>query len=125
MSIDQIIVTLGGIGVIALIIWYFFFSSNKGQEAQVSNEGYQEVFVTVKGGYTPDVVVVEAGKPVRFTFRREETSSCSERVVFGDFNASALLPTGENVTLEIAPDKPGEYAFTCQMGMYRGKLIVK
>lgn len=125
MTTDQIVVTLGGIGLIVLIIWYFFFSSNEGKKAQVTNEGLQEVFIKVKGGYTPDVVVVEAGKPVRFHFLREETASCSERVVFGDFNVSALLPTGEEVIIEILPTKPGEYAFTCQMGMFRGKLIVE
>ena len=125
MTVDQIIVTFGAIGVIILIVWYFFFTSNEGQKAQVSKEGIQEVFIKVKGGYTPDVVVVEAGKPVRFHFRREETASCSDRVIFGDFNTSAMLPTDEDVIVEIQPTKPGEYDFTCPMGMFKGKLIVQ
>ncbi|MCF6094105.1 cupredoxin domain-containing protein [Microaerobacter geothermalis] len=125
MTVDQILVTLGGVALIIWIVWYFFFSTNEGQKAKISADGVQEVFVTVKGGYTPDVVVVEAGRPVRFHFRREETASCSERVVFGDFNKSAILPTNETVTLEIKPETPGEYAFTCQMGMFRGKMIVE
>lgn len=125
MTVDQILVTLGGIALIIWIIWYFFLSTNEGQKAKISSDGVQEVFVTVKGGYTPDVVMVEAGRPVRFHFRREETASCSERVVFGDFNKSAILPTNETVTVDINPEKPGEYAFTCQMGMFRGKMIAE
>jgi plastocyanin domain-containing protein len=30
-------------------------------------------------------------------------------VIFGDFNKSAKLPTGETVPIELMPDKPGEY----------------
>ncbi len=76
-------------------------------------------------GYTPDVVVMQHGKPVRFNFRREETAACSEMVVFNDFGKSAQLPTGETVPIEFLPEKPGEYEFTCQMGMLRSKLIVE
>jgi plastocyanin domain-containing protein len=81
--------------------------------------------VLVKGGYTPDVIVVRHGKPVRLSFRREETAACSEMVVFGDFGKSARLPTGETVPVELLPERPGEYEFTCQMGMLRGKLVVE
>ncbi|MBN9390903.1 MAG: cupredoxin domain-containing protein, partial [Chloroflexi bacterium] len=49
----------------------------------------------------------------------------SEMVVFGDFGKSARLPEGETVPVEFLPDQPGEYEFTCQMGMFRGKLIVE
>jgi plastocyanin domain-containing protein len=71
------------------------------------------------------VIVVEHGKPVRLRFRREETASCSEIVQFPDFGKSAKLPTGEEVILEFLPDKPGEYGFSCQMGMFRGRLVVE
>jgi hypothetical protein len=27
--------------------------------------------------------------------------------------------------VELLPEKPGEYEFTCQMGMLRGKLVVE
>ncbi|MCC6175707.1 MAG: cupredoxin domain-containing protein, partial [Chloroflexi bacterium] len=91
----------------------------------VTSGGYQEAMVLVKGGYTPDVIVVQHGKPVRLNFRREETAACSEMVVFGDFGKSATLPTGETVAVELLPERPGEYEFACQMGMLRGRLIVE
>jgi hypothetical protein len=51
----------------------------------------------VKGGYTPDTVIVLHGKPVRINFRREEAVGCSDKVIFADFQKSADLPTGELV----------------------------
>ena len=81
--------------------------------------------VTVKGGYTPDVIVVQKGRPVRLTFTRQESAACSEQVLFPDYNQSALLPEGKQVTLEFTPQQAGEYGFQCQMGMLRGKLIVE
>ena len=41
--------------------------------AAVGASGAQEVAVTVKGGYTPDVIVVKAGQPVRLHFTRQES----------------------------------------------------
>ena len=81
--------------------------------------------VLVKSGYTPDVIVVAQGRPVRLNFRCEETASCSERVLFPDCNKSAQFPTGETVAVKFLPDKPGEYKFACPMGMFCGKLMVK
>jgi plastocyanin domain-containing protein len=95
------------------------------KKASCAGSVAQEVAITVKGGYTPDVIVVKAGQPVRLRFTRQESAACSERVLFPDFNQNALLPEGQEVTLEFTPDKPGEYGFQCQMGMLRGKLIVE
>jgi len=58
-------------------------------------------------------------------FTRQESASCSEMLLFPDFNKSAKLPEGQEVVVELTPEKPGEYGFQCQMGMLRGKLIVE
>jgi plastocyanin domain-containing protein len=125
MSNPQIIVILSGIALTVLVAWYFWFAPKTQTRVAVAESGAQEVAITVKGGYTPDVIVVQRGRPVRLTFTRQESSACSEKVLFPDFNQNALLPEGEQVTLEFTPDKPGEYGFQCQMGMLRGKLIVE
>jgi len=96
-----------------------------GVKAGLSSSGYQEAMVLVKGGYTPDVIVVQRGKPVRLNFVRAESASCSEMVLFPDFNKSAKLPEGDTVPIELMPDRTGEFEFQCQMGMLRGKLIVE
>ena len=125
MTWDRMIVDLIGLALIAFIVWFFWLVKAKGVHAVATSGGYQEQMVLVKGGYTPDVIVVEAGKPVRLNFRREETASCSDKVIFADFNKSADLPTGETVAVELLPKEPGEYAFACPMGMFRGRLIVE
>ena len=125
MSIGQIIVTLGGIALSIFIAWFFWLAPKGQTRATAVAGGAQEVAVTVKGGYTPDVILVKAGQPVRLHFTRQESAACSERVLFPDFNQNALLPEGQEVTLEFTPEKVGEYGFQCLMGMFRGKLIVE
>ncbi len=125
MSQIQFFMVLSGLALTVLIAWYFWFAPKERTRAAVSASGAQEVAVTVKGGYTPDVIVVKAGRPVRLTFTRQEGSACSEQVLFPEFSQSAFLPEGQPVTLELNPEKSGEYGFQCQMGMLRGKLIVE
>src|SRR5512144_163718 len=125
MTPDKIIVTVVGLAAIAFIAWFFWMAKRPGVKAGVTTNGYQEAMVLVKGGYTPDVIIVERGRPVRLNFVRTESAACSELVMFPDFNKSARLPEGETVAVELLPDKAGEYEFQCQMGMLRGKLIVE
>ena len=125
MTPDKILVTLGGLGTIAFIVWFFWLVKKPGIKAVLTSGGYQEAMVLVKGGYTPDVIVVEHGRPVRLNFVRTESATCSEMVLFPDFNKSTKLPEGETVRIELLADKPGEYGFQRQMGMLRGKLIVE
>ena len=84
----------------------------------------REVCVRVAGGYVPSTIRAEAGVPLRLVFCREESSSCSEHVVFAAFGKSVTLPRGEAVAFELLPTAPGEYEFTCGLGILRGRLIV-
>jgi plastocyanin domain-containing protein len=125
MTPVQIAITLAGI-VLSLFIAWFFWLAPKGQtRVSTGASGVQEVAIIVKGGYTPDIIVLKAGQLLRMHFTRQESASCSEMVLFPDFNKSAKLPEGQEVLVEFTPDKPGEYGFQCQMGMLRGKLIVE
>lgn len=125
MSPDRWMITIFGLALAAAVAWFFWLKKSKGTTAVATGSGIQEAMILVKGGYTPDVIVVQHGKPVRLMFRREETAACSDTVVFADFNKSVKLPTGETVPVEFLPDKPGVYEFGCMMGMFRGKLVVE
>jgi len=125
MTQDRWIVFIGGLLLIAFIVWFFWMKQVKGVRAAEASSGHQEAMILVKGGYTPDTIIVRHGRPVRLNFRREETASCSDKVIFADFSKSADLPTGETVAVEFLPETPGEYDFACPMGMFRGKLIVE
>ena len=125
MTPADVAVTIGGGSLIAAIALFFWGPRKGGYRPPVASSGYQEAMVLVKGGYTPDVIVVEHGRPVRLNFRREESAACSEMVLFDDFDRSARLPEGRIVPVEFLPEKPGEYEFACPMGMLRGKLVVE
>ncbi|PLR82242.1 copper-transporting ATPase [Bacillus canaveralius] len=125
MDASNWIVTIVGLLLIGLIAWFFWGPKKGGSLAKVSSSGYQEAMIRVKNGYSPARIVVQSGKPVRFEFTREETTACSEMVVFPDFQKSAMLPVGRKIAIDLPPMKEGIYDFTCQMGMYRGKVIVK
>jgi plastocyanin domain-containing protein len=123
MDAAQISVTITGILLIIGVAW-FFFGERAGTVAQLA-DGVQVLHVTVKGGYSPDTLVVKRGRPVRIEFDRQETSSCSDTVVFGDFGISRPLPAFKTTPVELNPDRPGSFEFTCGMNMLRGRLIVE
>ena len=125
MTTDELFVLIGGSLLIATVAWYFWFSSSEGTKIQAGFGGIQEALIKVKGGYSPNIIVVEAGKPVKLNFLREETAACSEQVVVPDFGKQAELTPHKTIAVEFTPDKPGEYEFQCAMGMLRGKLIVE
>lgn len=124
MSADRWLVLASGLLLIGFIVWFFWLKRAPGVRAGQTS-GYQEAMILVKGGYTPDAIIVQHGKPVRLNFRREESASCSDKVVFADFQKTADLPTGQTVAVELLPKEPGEYTFSCPMGMFRGRLIVE
>jgi plastocyanin domain-containing protein len=125
MSMDtmEIVVVMGAIAAIVFVLWYFF-GARQAVAATSTESGVQEIKVTVKGGYSPDVIVVKPGKPVRLDFYRDETASCSEQIIFGDFGIARHLPAFKTTPIEFTPEKSGEFTFTCGMNMMRGKLIV-
>lgn len=125
MTIPDAFILLAGLAVSAAIAWFFWGPRKGGFRAALTTSGYQEAMVLVKGGYTPDIIIVQHGRPVRLNFRREEAAGCSDTVVFGDFGKSVKLPEGETVPVELLPEHPGEYAFACPMGMFRGKLVAE
>src|SRR5262245_11780763 len=125
MDTSQIIVTLAGLAAIAGVVRYFFLGERQRATAAVGAGGVQEIRVLVKGGYEPDVIVVERGRPVRLDFYRDETAACSETVVFSDFGIARPLPAFQTTAIEFTPERAGEFTFTCGMNMMRGKLIVE
>ncbi len=124
METIEIVVLAGSAALVLSILWYFFGEREK-VAAKVSDAGVQQIKVTVKGGYSPDVIVVKEGVPVRLDFYRDETSSCTDKVVFGDFGIARDLPAFQTTAIEFTPDKTGEFTFACGMNMVRGKLIVE
>jgi plastocyanin domain-containing protein len=121
---NKIAVTLGGLGLIGLELWWFLLSKPRSKQA-VAAGGVQEITVTVDGGYEPSQIVVQAGQPVRLNFDRKDPSSCLEEVRFPDFHIAQELPLNQVTPIELTPEKPGRYEFTCGMNMFRGMVEVQ
>ncbi len=121
---NKIAVTVGGVGLIGLELWWFLLSKPKSRQANVE-QGIQEVSIIVDGGYEPSQIVVQVGQPVRLKFNRQDSSSCLEQVRVPDFHIVKELPLNQVTTIEFTPDKPGKYEFTCGMNMFRGVIEVK
>ncbi len=91
----------------------------------VAEDGPQEIAVTVRGGYSPDRIEVEAGWLVPPTFTCQEATDRTETIVFADFGVSARLPQNRPVPVEFTPEKAGEFPFHCGMNLVRDRLVVR
>jgi plastocyanin domain-containing protein len=116
------LVNVIGIFLVCLIVWWFWIKKSHIKAIKIENL----IEIKVKDGvYQPASIETEANHPITLRFIREDASPCAETVVFCSLNISKQLPLHEPVDLALNIKKAGEYEFTCQMGMYRGKLTVK
>ena len=110
-------VVIGGLG-------WFFFGPRRARTARVE-DGVQRVEVTVRGGYSPDVIRVRQGVPLELAFDRQESGDCTSRVVFPELRTSAALPAFERTTVRLMPRESGSFGFACGMNMIHGTLVVE
>ena len=116
-----ILINLLGLGLIGLIIWWFWLSESRPAKAAT----HTELTVLVDGGvYAPDRIEVPAGQPLRLSFVRKDASPCAAQVLFTDLDLSFDLALDQATEVRLPALAPGDHAFTCQMGMYRGLLKV-
>jgi plastocyanin domain-containing protein len=129
MSLTDWFVIAAGLAAAAWVNWYFFLADRAGARAISASiagmDDSQQVDVVIRGAYSPATIRVAAGRPVRLVFDRQETSSCSEEVVFPAFGVRKFLPAHEKTSVEVTPPTPGTYDFTCGMGMLHGRLFAE
>lgn len=116
---DKIIVGISSLITIIFIAWFFF--GKKEEKVEVKDK----VDIKVSGGYEPSAIVIKKGKKTKINFLRTDPSDCLSEVILSDFKIRRELPLNKTVSIEIIPEKAGEFTFTCGMNMYNGKLIVK
>ena len=110
------------LAVIAFIVWWFWLAKTK----QVVKVTAETVEIKVADGiYNPNTIEAVVGSTVTLRFLREDETPCAEFVIFDTLNVSAKLPLHQPHILSLKLDKKGEFGFACQMGMYRGTLIVE
>src|SRR5262249_7168887 len=123
MSVADISVLLAAVVAIVGLGW-FFFGPRRARSAQLDG-GVQRVGVTVKGGYSPDVIKVRQGVRLEMVFDRQESGDCTSRVVFPDLAVSAALPAYQQTMVRLAPASAGTFGFACGMNMVHGTLVVE
>lgn len=119
MTFDKILVALFSLTGIAFTYWFFLMK--KDEVVSVTDS----VDITVEGGYTPDTISIPKGKTTKISFTRKDPSSCLEEVVLSDFKIRKFLPLNIKTTIEITPQRTGEFRFECGMNMFHGKIIIK
>ena len=119
MTIDKILVLIFSAFGIAFTYWFFLMKREK--EVLVTGSS---IDIKVDGGYQPDFISIPKGETTKINFTRKDPSTCLEEVVLGDFKIRKYLPINKTVTVEITPQKEGEFSFTCGMNMFHGKLKV-
>ena len=84
----------------------------------------QQFWVVVRGGSYPCLIQARAGRPLRLVFDRQGDGECTARVVFPGLGISASLPAFTRTAVELTPDQPGAFGFSCGMEMVWGILLV-
>ena len=118
---SALIVNSLGLVMIAFIVGWFWLIKPR---AVIALNNLVEILVQ-DGVYQPSRIEVPAGKPVTLRFLRKDPGHCAEKVIFRGLGISADLPLHRPYDMTIEPKSAGEYEFTCEMQMYRGRLIVK
>lgn len=109
-----------GILLIGSIVWWFWFSKPRTIKAKQNNL----IEIKVKDGvYQPAIIQVKVNQLLTLRFIREDATPCAEIVIFPDLNVTKTLPLQIPIDIPLTLQQLGEYKFTCQMGMYQGKLI--
>ena len=124
MALDTLAVAVLGVAAMGGELWWFL-GPRRTAVTQPERGGVQDVRVVVRDGYEPSTISVEAGRPVRLHFVREETAACSERVVFESLGIERDLPAFETTVIEFTPSQPGDYPFRCAKDVLRGRVVAQ
>jgi plastocyanin domain-containing protein len=117
----MIIVNILGLVLIGLIAWWFWF-----YQAHQVTLGEGDLVITVEGGaYSPAHLKLAAHQSAKLSFLRKDASPCAELLTIPELDISETLPLNKVISIDLPKLPPGEYAFHCQMQMYRGELKVE
>jgi uncharacterized protein len=76
-------------------------------------------------GYSPKEITVKAGSTVTLKLNNVSNGGCQQSFVIPKIGMRKVVPPGQNETITFtAPNQPGDIAFMCSMGMYKGTIHV-
>lgn len=125
MTLGRGIVLLIVIALILVVGWWFLGKhDSKVGGAKVAND-HQTADITVKGGYSPEQIVLKKGVPATVNFHMKDNTACLSHVVFNDLGVNADLTKQPVTQIKIPTDQAKTFNFACGMDMFHGKVIVK
>jgi len=116
----MMIINLAGLALIGFIIWWFWLY----KPTQVEVSGDELTIVVENGIYQPANINIKPDQPTTLIFLRKDASPCAGTVLFPAFEISTELPLNKAIKIKLPVMKQGEYAFHCQMQMYKGTVTV-
>lgn len=122
---SKLIVLMIGITVVGFIIWWFFGKHEQSTAIADVKTDTQSVDIEVNGGYSVETVILKQGVPAVLNFKRLDSSSCLDHVVFPEFGINRELPKGEVETIEIDTSQVGKFQWACGMDMFRGNVVIE
>lgn len=122
----QVLVVIATFVIAAVLTWAIlaFFFGKQRQTSGTMHDGMQTATITVKGGYSPANIAIQAGVPTTLTFDRQEEGECTSHVVFSDLGLDTFLPGHERTDVNLPALEPGTYSFACGMNMVHGSVTV-
>lgn len=116
----MLIANIVGLATIALIIWWFWLYKPEAKSALKT-----DVEIIVKDGvYSPAMIKVPTGKPIKLTFTRFDESPCAEMLLIPELDINEQLLVKKQTEIVLPALTSGEYKFHCQMNMYNGVINV-
>ncbi len=91
----------------------------------MSEDNVQQVVINItNSGYSPTRVRVKKNVPVRLVLKSQDTYSCAVAFRLPAFGISTFMKPTATETFTFTPTKPGNFTYSCSMGMYQGVLEV-
>ncbi|WP_088042303.1 cupredoxin domain-containing protein [Bacillus sp. EAC] len=84
----------------------------------------QTIHVKVDG-YTPNNLVIKAGKPAIINFKTPKDDVCASIILSKELKLNLSLNKNADNYVHIKPLKTGVYHYECGMGMFKGTITVK
>jgi sulfite exporter TauE/SafE len=119
--------TLDRIWKSAYCTLYFCDDSPVFANAQISESGtVSNATVSIEGaGYSPNNFSVKAGSKVKLNLVNNGGGGCTQAFTIPRLGIQKVVPLGASDTITFtAPSEPGQLAFMCGMGMFRGIINV-
>lgn len=90
----------------------------------IVQDGVQILHMTADtNGYTPNVLFIQKGIPVKWIIDGAQVTSCNGQIVVPSLNIQKTLTSGQNI-VEFTPNGTSDINFSCWMGMINGVIKV-